>query len=76
MLVRHDLESLPKVIADLRFDILDTAHEINEQQAFQAEILADIDFTIASDATLTNDAKRKAARTLATAENRQLIELQ
>lgn len=76
MFEHYDLVLLPKKIAEVRLDLLHIGQEINDQQVMQAQILADIDLTIAADATLTNDAKRKAARNLATAENKEFLAVQ
>jgi hypothetical protein len=57
-----DLTVLPRIIADARVSLLDIEHEINTQQAMRSSILAEFDYAIAGDASLSNDAKRKAAK--------------
>ena len=57
-----DLTVLPWFIADARVVLLSIEHEINTQQSVKAGILADFDYAIAGDASLSNDAKRKAAK--------------
>jgi hypothetical protein len=57
-----DVTVLPWFIADAQVVLLDTEHEINTQQSVKSSILADFDYAIAGDASLSNDAKRKAAK--------------
>jgi hypothetical protein len=76
MFNHYDLPKLPEIIAEFRVGMLATARALNEAKAEYAEVLADIDLAIASDATLTNDAKRKGARSLATKTHSQLKEIQ
>ena len=57
-----DLTVLPWFIADTRIALLDIEHAINTQQSVKAGLLADFDYAIAGDASLSNDAKRKAAK--------------
>jgi len=75
-LLSYNLQDLPITIANCRRKALEIDSEINVQHALRQEILADVELTIAADATLSNDTKRKAAKQLAIGSHQQYLAIE